>query len=591
MAVMEYKKVKSAAKRIEVKGPQLKKIVLNTMKTISDIVGSTLGPGGQPVLIERYEFGLPAMVTKDGVTVFRSLGFEDPAAHCVMETARDTADRTASEAGDGTTTATILAEALVRNLFEFCEKNKRVSPQRVVRQLEATFRDVIEPTVKKLSTKVNPDKKAGKKLMRAVATVSANGDTDLADAVMECFEITGDEGNVTITESSGPSHYEVEKVEGFPIDMGYDESCAKFFPAFINDPGTQRCVLEKPLFLLYHGRLTEIQTIELLMRKVGDAWGGQQSEHHNVVVCATGFSESVLASLAVNFSQKDCINVFPLVVPRSPQSNGQLAFLQDVSAVTGAQIVDPVSNPVERAEMDVLGPGVDAFECSRFRSAIIGHADPSLLGIRIEELEQQLKSPESQMDETILKHRKAKLANGIAKLRVVGSSNGELKEKRDRAEDAVCAVRGAIKSGCLPGGAWTLLRVLHELPHDDITRDVLGKAFLEPFARLVLNSGIVDKDEAREILAPIMAAIDSGAKPLVYDFLNGKHVDPYKDGILDSTPAVLEAMRNSISIASQHGTLGGIVVFNRDHEFERSEARATAAYMRDGNVNEADERA
>jgi chaperonin GroEL len=585
---MEYQKAKSVAKRIEIKGPKLRALVLQTWKTISDIVGATLGPGGQPVLIERYEHGMPPMVTKDGVTVFRSLGFEDAGAHCIMETGRDTAVRTASEAGDGTTTATILAEALVRFLNEYVTANPRVSPQRVVRQLERTFKTDIEPTITSLSRKVNPDKPKGKALMRAVATISANGDTDLAEAVMQCFEITGDEGNVIITEQSGPSGYEIEKIDGFPIEMGYEESCAKFAPTFINDPGTQRCVLDKPVFLLYHGRLTEIQSVQLLLEQVGEAWaaGGPR----NVVIVACGFSESVLANLALNFSQSDTINVFPLTVPRSPFSNGQLALLQDVAAVTGSRLLDAIQYPLERATSEDLGPGVSSFECSRFRSTILGHADESLLGIRIDEINEVIKVAESQMDADNLKMRKARLANGIAKLRVMGSSNGELKEKRDRAEDAVCAVRGAIKAGCLPGGAWTLLRVLRALPDNDVNREVLAKALMEPFYRLVANCGIVDFNEVNDILAPITKAIDADKAPVVFDFLNSKHVDPYVEGILDSTPAVLEAVRNSISIASQHGTLGGIVAFQRDHDFERSEARATAAYMRDGSVNEADER-
>nr|MBA3353978.1 hypothetical protein [Blastocatellia bacterium] len=321
------------------------------METISSIVGATLGPGGQPVLIERFEHGLPALVTKDGVTVFRALGFDDPAAQTIMETARDASVRTASEAGDGTTTATILSEAIVRNIHRYCYQNKRVSPQRVVRHLEKTFRDHVEPAVKRLSRTVELGTDEGDRLLKAVAGVSSNGDSDLADAVMECFEITGDEGNVTILESSGSSRYEVEKIEGFSIAMGYEESCAKFYAKFINDPGTQRTIMEKPVFLLYHGRINEIQTVALLMEQVGSAWQTTQF-NHNVVLVATGFSETVLGNLAANFSYEGSINVFPLLAPMSPQSNGQLQFLMDVAAVTGAKILDPLNAPIEMASLD-----------------------------------------------------------------------------------------------------------------------------------------------------------------------------------------------------------------------------------------------
>ncbi len=584
---MEYSKVKSVAKEVRSSGPALDALILKTMKTIADVVGATLGPGGRPVLIERYEHGLPPFLTKDGVTVFRALGFPNATEHCIMEVARDASIRTATEAGDGTTTATILSEAIVRNTKDFCKRNQRVSPQRVMRRLEAVFRANIEPVIRSLSTKADlEDEGAGRDMLLAVARVSANGDADLAKAVMECFDVTGDEGNVTIVESAGASHYEVEEIDGFAIGVGYDRSAGKFCTAFINDPGTQRCVLNKPVFLLYHGRLSEIQTIKLLMESVGSAWQNQ-SFNHNVVVVATGFSESVIANLAANFSREDTINVVPLLVPESPQSNGQLQFLQDLQAVVGARILDPVQAPAENATIEDLGPGVEMFEASRFRSSVIGHVDDTLLDVRISQLKNQAKSPESELDGVWLRERIAKLAGGIAKLKVVGSSNGEMKEKRDRAEDAVCAVRGAIQNGCLPAGAWTLLKLCETMPHDEIIDNILRPAFLAPFERLMLNCGITEPEEAQAILGPILEALKTD-HPVVYDFLEQKHVDPFKDGLLDSTPAVLEAVRTAISNAGVLGTMGATVVFMRDGDLERSEAKATASWMRalDGPSND-----
>lgn len=581
---MEYQKVKSVAKNVRASGPELDKLILETMRTVADVVGATLGPGGRPVLIERFEHDLPPLVTKDGVTVFRSLGFSNSTKHCVMEVARDASVRTATEAGDGTTTATILSEAIVRHMHQFCKNNPRISPQRVVRALEQTFRNCIEPAVRALSRKADLEDDFGRALLRAVAKVSANGDSELADAIMQCFDITGDDGNVTIVEANGPSRYEVEAIDGFAIGVGYDRSAGKFAPAFINDPGTQRCLLQKPVFLLYHGRLSEIQTIKLLMEAVGDAWQSKEGFNHNVVVVATGFSESVLANLAANFAREDCINVFPLLVPESAQSNGQLQFLEDLSAVTSATILDPIQRPVEHATLQDLGPGVDYFECSRFRSSVIGHTDDDLLAMRVDQLRKQLENPESQLDAIWTRERMAKLAGGIAKLKVIGASNGEMKEKRDRADDAVCAVRGAIQHGCLPGGGWTLLKLCQLLPSNQINDEILRPAFLTPFERLAQNCGVIEPEEFQAILAPILQGIKDHAnttgEPVVYDFLDQKHVNPYTDGILDSTPAVLEAIRTSIANASVLGTLGGTVVFERDSELERSEARATANWMR-----------
>jgi chaperonin GroEL len=365
---VEYGKVKSVAKRITTKGPKLSKIVLETMRTISEIVGATLGPGGRQVTIERFEHAIPPMLTKDGVTVFRSLGFENAEAHCIMECARDAAVRTASEAGDGTTTATVLAEALVRLTNEFCAKHPHQRPQKVVRHLEQVCQKVVVPILQDLSIRVDSTTEDGQKLLRNVAKVSANGDDDLADAVMKCFDLVGDDGNVTIVEVSGSSHYEVEQIDGFPIGMGYEDSCAKFYPKFINDSGRQMSVMEDPVFVLYHGTLTEVQSAFAILSKVGDMYEmllrGDQKEyrHRNVVFVAVGFSEQVLATFASSWGLADSIKIFPLVIPKSPLANFQTQFLEDLSAITGATIFDPINRPLDTGNLEDLGPGVASFE-------------------------------------------------------------------------------------------------------------------------------------------------------------------------------------------------------------------------------------
>lgn len=604
---MQYQKAKSAAKQIQTRGPGLERLVLETLKTISSIVGSTLGPGGRQVLIERQEHNLPPMVTKDGVTVYRALGFDDPAAQTIMEGTRDASVRTASEAGDGTTTTAILQEAVVRRIHEYCKANPRVSPQRVIRRIERAFRDVIEPVVKKLSTKADLTTPEGRKLLFNVAKISANGDTELADAVMKCFDLVGDDGNVTIAELNGASRYEVERIEGFPIGMGYEESAAKFYPKFINDPGNQRVLLEKPLFVVYHGRIHDPQSLFGLLSKLGYEFESEKIGP-NVVLCATGFSENVLGYLALMFAADNALNVYPLLAPQSPFPNGQLDFLMDLAAVTGSTLLDPMSLPFEEALPEHFGKAL-TFESYRFRSNIVGKASDDLLLLRVDELQTNLARAESQLDTIYLQERIGKLTGGIARLKVIGASNGELKEKRDRAEDAVCAVRGAVKHGCLPGGGWTLMRLMAELKdqNDPAISEVLVPALFEPVTRLLENVGLTaqNDDEFRAIIDPIAKNLmvpyetftDPETKvthriagPIVYDALESKHVCPYAGGILDSTPAVLEAIRNSLSSAGLMGTLGGLVCFKRDAAIERQEARDQANFVRDSNTNEANER-
>lgn len=612
---MEFRKAKSTAKVVTTKGPKLMELIRSCLGTISELVGATLGPGGRGVLIERYEHNLPPIVTKDGVTCYRAMGFTDATKQTILEAARDASVRTASEAGDGTTTAAVLSEAIVSRIDDYTKAHPQISPQKVVRRLERAFKDLIEPAIREVSIKADITTDEGKSLLRAVAKTSANGDSDLADAVMACYDITGDEGNVTIIEEPGPSGYEVEEIKGFGVPVGYEESTGKLWAKFVNDPATARCVMDRPVFVIYHGKITEIQTIQLLMEKIGTAWGNKMYDHHNVVLVATGFSESVLAELAVNFPIAFSINVYPLLAPQSPTPGGQLGFLEDLCAITGARLFDPMNYPCDQGEFADLGPGVEAFEAGRYRSNIVGHAEGPLFQgydeegnavydettsyedgilLRIDELRSQAASAPSQLDKMLLEERIAKLSGGIARLKVVGPSNGETKEKRDRAEDAVCAVRGAIKNGCLPAGGWTLMRlsVICRQTEDEALVHVLSPALEEPVRRLLENAGLSDEEVQHVLEGYVQNCFPHPSDdPAIYDAERHEWVNCKEDGVLDSVPAVLEAIRNSVSIAALLGTLGGTVVFARDENLERSEARDTADFLRNANVNEANERA
>jgi chaperonin GroEL len=591
---MEYAKVKSVGKDVLVKGPTLEKKILTTMQTVADLVGATLGPGGHPVLIERQEINMPNMVTKDGVTVFKAIGFTDPVAHAIMESARDASVRTASEAGDGTTTATILANAIVKNMNAYAKANPHISPQKIVRKLEKTFKDVIEPAIRKQAIPAKFSTKKGRELLWNVAKISANGDTALADAVMECFKLVGDKGNVTITEISGASAYEVERIEGYPVPLGYEDSCMNYYPKFVNDPENQRVNLENPIFVLYAGRITDIQSIVFLMERIGMAWQAD-GFNHNVVLCATGFSESVVAQLALNFAEPTTINVYPLMAPRNAIPTSQMDFLLDMAAITGATIYDPLNTPLPRSHEEVdlttFGIGPKAFEAFRFRSTVIGQRDEVLVLERVQQLEKQIKNAASQLEALYFEERLGKLTGGIAKLKVIGASNGELREKRDRAEDAVMGVRKAIEQGCLPGGGWMLMKLVGEILalNDEDLNNVLVPALMEPFHVLFYNLGFSHEEIVDKFWNPMMKHVKDG-KQTVYDALEGKWVDAVSGGVLDSTPAVLEAIRNSLSIASLLGTLGGTIVFQRNSKLETQDALDTAEFLRNANVNEANER-
>ncbi len=614
---MEWTKVKSVAKRVVLPGPELDGAVLRTMEKVAEVVGATLGPGGRPVLIERQEYGMPGMVTKDGVTVFRSLGFKDPVEHSVMESARDAAVRTVSEAGDGTTTATVLAYALVKYSQEYLRSHPHCSPQKLVQTVQEAFDDIIEPLIKRLALKVNFESRRGQNILLQVATVSANGDEKLASAVMEAFNLVGDNGTVTIIEQSGPSGYKVERIHGFPIPMGYEETCGKFMTPFINDGAANRVYLRNPQFVLFNGTISDVQSLVGLLEKLQKAWLNRVGvENHdpysphipspNIVIVANGFNESVLGTLALNMPNEATINVVPLVTPRSAILNGEVHFLEDLAAITGASVLNPLSRPLDSFTLDDLGrvevtredgstePG--EFEMFRFRSTVIGRNDEDEVAERAEQVAAMVESAPSEYDARLMKERLACLTGGIAKLTVVGGSAGELRERKDRADDAVQAVKGAIRHGALPAGGWTLLRAIIETAKrskDDIVAKVLEPALELPVHKLFQNTGATP-DEACAAVEKLYETMEGfGLKSRyakIYSLPGFELVQATKEGLLDSVPAVRESIRSALSIAALLGTLGGIVVFERDEQHERAEAAANEDFVRNSNVNPANER-
>ncbi len=587
----QYARAMSPAKDILLKSNGLDAIVHKTLATCAEAVGATLGPGGMSLLLQRGEIDTAPISTKDGVTVFRHLGFKNPAAQVIMESARDSAVRTAQEAGDGTTTATILAYAIVDHTQGYCTTHPRVSPQRVLRLLEKTFRTEIEPTIKAMAAPVSIGTDEGRARLVDVAKVSANGDEDLARSVLECFDVVGDEGNVTILELEGPSRYEVEQIEGYSLATGYEHSTKRFYQSFINDVATQMCVLQKPLYILYYGQIPDLFSFRqrIFPAIVASFKPGPNGEERvgvgkNIVLIATGFGERALAELAVTFKMNDALNVYPVRIPLSVMQTGQYDTLLDLAAVTGAKILDAADNPPEEADLSCLGRS-ESFEAGRFRTSVLGFLDPILIQERERDLKAQISNPDTaQLDRLFVQERLGKLTSGLAKLKIYGSSSAELREKRDRAEDAVMSVRGALKHGILPGGGYTLASLFDKYAgsKDTILSEVLAPALRAPVERLFENSGYT-VEETTSAIARMMNTKQ------VFDLLESQWEPAETTNVIDSVPAVVEAIRNSLSIASL-GTCGGVVTFYRDRELDYAEARAESDWQRNANDNPADER-
>jgi len=589
---MSSKKVKSSSKLFISDKQKIRDYVLSTMNEVAEIVGSTLGPGGENVLIESDLHGIPSKNTKDGVTVFKSLGYVDPFKHVIVEQTRDVAGKTAAEAGDGTTTATILSNAFINALFAYTKANKKASPQRVAREIKKCLKEEILPFIEENTIKITPK---NRKLLEQVATISANGDIEMAKAVIECFKKLefGSSAHVTIQELSGPEGYEVELIEGLPIPIGYEESIGKFGNAFINDRGNQRCDLESPIFLLYNGMVNDLVQFLPILKLAGELFHAGESDYKNLVFVAHGFSEGILTELAMNFANPSALNIVPIKTPMDQIINSQTEFLEDLAAFTGAKVFG-MDNNVSNAEMDDLGHGMERFEMYRFRSTVVGDSDPALIEERSEQLDQMIENAESKIERILLQERLGKLTQGIAKLKVFAGSQGELKEKHDRAEDAVCAVRAAITDGALPGGCRTLIDISLMLAGKNkpgsVIFDVLVPALIKPAERLLTNAGYSD-DEIEGILSKLMGPKSKHC----YDVNIHKFGTAKQLGLYDARKAVEEAVVNAIGIASVMGTMSGMVVYPRDNALELAEAQAETEFRRvtgnaDKYTNEANER-
>jgi chaperonin GroEL len=586
------RKVKSSPKIFSSDPEFLKQKTLRTLEKISSIVGSSFGPGGRVTLIESDYPGLPNKLTKDGVTIFKALGSFDSYEHLIIELVRDAAQRTASEAGDGTTTATIIAAAMVQYLYEFCEANPKYSPQKAARELSKIVREQLVPSIRNRSIKIDLD---NQHFLKMVAKVSANGDEDMATAVIKAFELVGygENSHVTIKELSGPYGYDVGLIEGFPIPIGYEESIGKFHTVFINDQANQRCALEKPLFLLFDGQVNDLVMFTNLFDALGKAYVEEgKSDYKNLVLVAHGFSDQVLTQLTYNFTNPGTMNIVPLVAPMSQFINSQLQFLMDTSAFTGAKVFG-LKDRLADATLQDLGGGMELFEAYRFRSTIVGAPDELNIEVRADQLKKQKEHAESQAEKTWLEERLGKITNGIAKLTIYGGSNGELKEAHDRCEDAVCAVGSAISKGVLPGGCRVLIDLAVDLMaaenENSVVAEILIPSLLVPINRLLDNAGYSQE----EIEETVDALVEE--KDIVYDVENQLFGTAEELGIFDSASAVEEALKNAASIAMVMGTIGGIVAYPRDEAMERDEAKADAGFGRavespESFVNEANER-
>ena len=547
---------KSRAKNIVSDKQLLKTTVLSTISKMSEIVGATLGPGGRPVIIERD--GMSPLITKDGVTVARSLGLDRSEANIIVEAAKEICVNTAKQAGDGTTTAIVLANWLVKFGQIFMDNNPKYNPQRLVSDLQEAYNIVIVPYLKNLAIKVDNEAQ-----LRNVATISANGDLQVADAVVKAVMNAGDDGTVLIEEGQG-NIMKVETAEGYVITTGLKD-LGSIGPVFINDKAGQQAKLDGGIVFLYDGSLNDLK----VPMAIQTAYEGTEFYGSPIIVMAHSFSDMVLEAFAKQ--SKTGVPVVPVKTPMSGLPNSRSMFLLDMSAYTGGTVYDPGSLEQFMGKDRASGFGLFiTAKINMYETVVECERNVEAIDARITELKSIGEAAFSEMDRMFVRAAVGKLTGGLSTIWVGGTTELEIREKKDRVEDAVEAVRSAIAEGIIPGGCTVHLDLQRELINHPDRKDswnILVDALGEPFNLLMENCG-EDPAMIRQLLGMNLVAGEPGLPKTAFDANTHQLVDPFKAGIIEPAKVCRVSIGNALSVASLLITLGGIVVVPRDSQME-----------------------
>jgi chaperonin GroEL len=492
------------------------------VNVLANAVKATLGPKGRNAVLEK-SFGAPT-VTKDGVSVAKEIELKDKFENMGAQMVKEVASNTSDEAGDGTTTATVLAQAIIREGLKAVSSGR--NPMDVKRGIDKAVTHAVEE-LKKLS-KPCKDSKA----IAQVGTISANSDDSIGKTIAEAMEKVGKEGVITVEEGSGLSN-ELEVVEGMQFDRGY------LSPYFINNQQNQTAELDKPVILLVDKKISNIR--ELLPLLEGVAKGGRP-----LLVIAEDVEGEALATLVVN-------NIRGILKVASVKAPGfgdrRKAMLQDIATLTGGTVIsDEVGLSLEKATLNDLGEAKKVIVEKENTTIIDGHGKQSDIKARIESIRQQAEEATSDYDKEKLQERVAKLSGGVAVIKVGAATEIEMKEKKARVEDALHATRAAVEEGVVPGGGVALIRAQRALDKlEGINEDqtvgirILSRSIEEPLRQIVDNAG--------EDAAVILNRVKEGKAAFGYNAANGEFGDMLEAGILDPTKVTRLALQNAASVA------------------------------------------
>ena len=491
---------------------------------LADAVRVTLGPRGRNVILEK-KFGPPAIVD-DGVSVAKEVELKDPFENLGAQLAREVASKTNDVAGDGTTTATVLAQAIVREGMKVVAAG--ANPMSVKRGLEQGVQAVIE-AIRQIAQPV-----AGKEQIAQVATISGH-DPEIGEIIADVMEKVGKDGVITVEEGKG-IRMETEFVEGMQLDRGY------ISPYFVTNPDRMEAVIDDPYILITDKRISSVQDLLPALERA------LQVTKNIVVICDDCEGEA-LATLVVN-KLRGTINALAIKAPSF--GDRRKAILEDIAILTGGTfITEDMGRKLENAQVSDLGRARRVVATKEDTVIIEGHGSDEAIQARIKQIKAQTEDATSEFDREKLQERLAKLAGGVAVIKVGAATEVELKERKLRVEDALSATRAAVEEGIVPGGGVALIRAQKALDKlekkvkgDELTGvTILRKALDEPLRMIAENAG----QEGMVVVDKVRASRDS---TYGYDAATDEYCDLFKHGIIDPAKVTRTALENAASIAA-----------------------------------------
>jgi chaperonin GroEL len=496
--------------------------MLRGVNTLANAVKATLGPKGRNVVLEK-SFGAPT-ITKDGVSVAKEIELADRFENMGAQMVKEVASKTSDVAGDGTTTATVLAQALIREGLKAVAAG--MNPMDLKRGIDKAVIGAVEE-LKKLS-KPSADSKS----IAQVGTISANGDQLIGKLIAEAMDKVGKEGVITVEEGSGLDN-ELDIVEGMQFDRGY------LSPYFINNQQSQQVELEDPYVLLYDKKISNVR--ELLPVLEGVAKAGKP-----LLIVAEEVEGEALATLVVN-TIRGIVKVAAVKAPGF--GDRRKAMLEDMAILTGGQVIsEEVGLQLEKATLKDLGRAKKVVITKENTTLIDGAGEAANIQSRIKQIKAQIEETSSDYDREKLQERVAKLAGGVAVIKVGAATEVEMKEKKARVEDALHATRAAVEEGVVPGGGVALIRSLvglSKLKGDNEDQNhgiqIAKRAMEAPLREIVANAG--------EEPSVVLNKVADGKGNYGYNAATGEYGDMVEMGILDPTKVTRTALQNAASIA------------------------------------------